>query len=53
MEHHVYQQIFDVEKVHWWFCGRRKIIEQILKKHMSTKVDVALDIGSGTGLNYW
>ena len=51
MEHHVYQQIFDVEKVHWWFCGRRKIIEQILKKHMSTTVDVALDIGSGTGLN--
>ncbi|MBI5530068.1 MAG: class I SAM-dependent methyltransferase [Candidatus Doudnabacteria bacterium] len=51
MEHHVYQQIYDVEKVHWWFCGRRKIIEQVLKSSIPTKVDLALDIGSGTGLN--
>ena len=51
MEKQVYQQIFDVEKNHWWFRGRRKIIAATLRGHISSKVGKALDIGSGTGLN--
>jgi len=51
MEQHVYQQIFDVEKTHWWFVGRRKIISSVLKRHIKNPLPRALDIGSGTGLN--
>ncbi len=51
MEKQVYQQIFDVEKTHWWFIGRRKIIARTIKNNVKSKVARALDIGSGTGLN--
>lgn len=51
MESSVYQQIYEVEMSHWWFCGRREIITQVMGKHVPPRLVRALDIGCGTGLN--
>lgn len=51
MQKQVYQQIYEAEKTHWWFVGRRNIIRTALDKHIPHKVDEALDVGCGTGLN--
>lgn len=51
MEPGVYQQIYEVELFHWWFCVRREIIAQVMAKHVSPGLLRALDIGCGTGLN--
>ena len=39
------------EKNHWWFCGRRKIIDLFLKKIKLKKNAKILEIGCGTGSN--
>ena len=39
------------EKNHWWFCGRRKIIDLFLKKIKLKKNAEILEIGCGTGSN--
>ena len=39
------------EENHWWFCGRRKIIDLFLKKIKLKKNANILEIGCGTGSN--
>ncbi len=51
MEHRAYQDIDSFESAHWWFRGRREIIRSVLKRHLSHRVQRALDIGCGTGMN--
>lgn len=47
----IYQTMAKVEDVHWWFRGRRAIIESVLKS-LALPVNAAiLDAGSGTGGN--
>ena len=56
MEQHTYAIMDDVEGSHWWFVGRRAILESFLRgivqspksKDQSLKI---LDIGCGTGAN--
>lgn len=56
MEQHTYAIMDRVEDKHWWFVGRRAILETFLKKissslvtqHSSVKI---LDVGCGTGAN--
>ena len=56
MEQHTYAIMDDVEGSHWWFVGRRAILESFLKqivqspksKVQSPKI---LDVGCGTGAN--
>ena len=52
MESHVYDEIYRLEKSHWWFRGRRIIIYDLLKKFVNKKTTSALDVGCGTGYNY-
>lgn len=56
MQQHTYAIMDRVEDSHWWFVGRRAILETFLKKVASSLVTrhsplQILDIGCGTGAN--
>ena len=52
MEKHVYQQMATVEADHWWFRGRRRILERIISRLRLPVVSAkVLEIGCGTGGN--
>ncbi len=40
-----------VERFHWWFVGRRKLLHSILMSLKVSKGSVALEVGCGTGAN--
>jgi 2-polyprenyl-3-methyl-5-hydroxy-6-metoxy-1,4-benzoquinol methylase len=45
-----YAEYFKLERTHWWFKVREKIIEDVIKKHISTGGDFSiLNIGAATG----
>lgn len=52
MDKELYTQMSENEDEHWWFVGRRKIIESVLdrfyKKPTANKI---LETGCGTGGN--
>ncbi len=57
MQQHTYAIMYEVEGAHWWFAGRRRILESFLAQIMPT-LPVAtgarariLDVGCGTGAN--
>lgn len=56
MEQHTYGIMNNVEDSHWWFVGRRAILESFLQK-ISNELRTAnhelriLDVGCGTGAN--
>lgn len=56
MEQHTYGIMNDVEDSHWWFVGRRAILESFLEK-ISNELRITnhelriLDVGCGTGAN--
>jgi len=59
MQEHTYSIMHRVEETHWWFVGRRKIIESFLKPVIaelktglpSNQKPHILDVGCGTGAN--
>lgn len=57
MQQHTYAIMDEVEGSHWWFVGRRAILESFLKEIVSRLQAAArdevriLDIGCGTGAN--
>jgi len=54
MQQHTYSIMYQVEGSHWWFVGRRRIIESFLGpicSNLKTKQPRILDIGCGTGAN--
>lgn len=58
MQHHTYSILRRVEENHWWFVGRRKIIESFLKRIVPGSAKAGqhaplniLDVGCGTGAN--
>jgi SAM-dependent methyltransferase len=54
MEQHTYSIMYKIEGSHWWFAGRRRIIEGFLKRIVASlgkpSPDI-LDVGCGTGAN--
>jgi SAM-dependent methyltransferase len=38
-----------LEGSHFWFAGRRALVERLLDRHLSRRGDAALDVGCGTG----
>lgn len=53
MEQHVYDQFNQLEQQHWWFCARRKYLDQVIKtlQFKNDKPHQFCEIGSGTGGN--
>lgn len=54
MEEHHYPILFQVEESHWWYLGRRRIIESFVKEICGELQPVKpriLDVGCGTGAN--
>src|SRR5690606_21117655 len=56
MQQHTYAIMDRVEDSHWWFVGRRAILEMFLRKLTATRKSQIedrkiLDIGCGTGAN--
>jgi SAM-dependent methyltransferase len=54
MQTHHYPILYEVEETHWWYLGRRRIIQSLVEK-ISATLDTAnpriLDVGCGTGAN--
>jgi SAM-dependent methyltransferase len=55
MEQHTYGIMNNVEDSHWWFVGRRAILESFLasisKSKIANQKSKILDVGCGTGAN--
>ena len=54
MQSHHYPILYEVEESHWWYLGRRRIIESLVEQ-ICSNIDAAnpliLDVGCGTGAN--
>lgn len=51
MEATAYKEMADAEDGHWWFCGRRAMAEELLRKTSLNDSPRILEIGAGTGGN--
>jgi SAM-dependent methyltransferase len=53
MQQHTYAIMREEEGTHWWFVGRRKILESFLKRIRDEQgsLNDILDVGCGTGAN--
>ena len=56
MERHTYAIMSEVEGAHWWFAGRRRILESFVRRiiadlHVAGRAPRILDVGCGTGAN--
>jgi SAM-dependent methyltransferase len=54
MQSHHYPILFQVEETHWWYVGRRRIIQCLVEKictELNNPNPRILDVGCGTGAN--
>ena len=54
MQTHHYPILYEVEESHWWYVGRRQIIQSLVEKiraSLGTPNPRILDVGCGTGAN--
>jgi SAM-dependent methyltransferase len=54
MQAHFYPIQFEMEEKHWWYLGRRRILEMItgrIKRDLGLERPRILDVGCGTGAN--
>ncbi|HEU4931498.1 MAG TPA: methyltransferase domain-containing protein [Pyrinomonadaceae bacterium] len=54
MQSHHYPILFQVEESHWWYVGRRRIIQSLVERICATLNNTSpsiLDVGCGTGAN--
>ena len=50
MKNETFERHISNEKNHWWFKGRREILNSIIKKNSTKKLKI-LDFGTGSGTN--
>jgi SAM-dependent methyltransferase len=52
MEKSAYLQMAKTEQDHWWFCGRRAILQRLIAQYLADKpAQHILEVGAGTGGN--
>ena len=54
MQSHHYPILYEVEETHWWYVGRRRIIQSLVEKictSLNNQNPRILDVGCGTGAN--
>ena len=51
MEPALHRYIYGIERDHWWYAGRRRIIFDVIARIFPDGARRALDIGCGSGLN--
>src|SRR5215510_12662724 len=54
MQSHHYPILFQVEESHWWYVGRRRILDSFVKDvcdRLGPQRPRILDVGCGTGAN--
>jgi SAM-dependent methyltransferase len=52
MERVVYQQMAELDDRHWWYCARRKVLAELIRREARPPANAAiLEIGCGTGHN--
>ncbi len=54
MQQHTYRVMYEVEESHWWYVGRRRIIESFVEEAIAKLAlpqgsPRMLDVGCGTG----
>ena len=52
MDEAVYQRLYEVEGIHWWFVGKRRIIRCLMERYVrraAGKVVRVADVGCGCG----
>ncbi len=42
-------RLADIERRHFWFAGRRALVDKLLRKHAGDRARCVLDVGCGTG----
>lgn len=47
----LYENMYKIEGSHWWFRGRRKIVETAIRRYLDTSGLSILEAGCGTGGN--
>lgn len=51
MNVNMYRSFFEIQKKHWWFVTKKKIVLDFIGRHLSKSGDIrVLDIGCGSGL---
>lgn len=52
MERHVYDRMAEIDRDHWWFVGRRRILTALIERWRPRKGPLRiLEVGCGTGSN--
>ncbi len=50
MQDDYYENMYDLETSHWWFVGKRHLIDVLIRKFIKTTDMQILDVGCGTGI---
>ena len=52
MERHIYARMAEIDRDHWWFVGRRRIVAALIERFRPKPGPLAiLEVGAGTGSN--